>query len=659
MTSAEGERRLAAIMFTDIVGYTALTQENESATMRLLEEHRKLIRPIFSSYGGHEIKTIGDAFLVEFSNALDATLCAIAVQSALNDRRLSKGDELSLRIGINVGDVIRKENDVLGDAVNIASRIEPLADPGGICVSREVYSQIKNKLPYSLGQPTSVSLKNVREQVEVYKVVLPWAQSASAETEAYPTYRIAILPFISMSTSPDDAFFADGVTEEIISTVSGISGLKVISRTSVMRYKKTEKSVKEIGKELEVGSLLEGSFRKVGNRIRIATQLIDVARDEHLWAQNYDRELDDIFEVQSDVAKQVAQALRVRILSPEKERIERKPTDSTDAYALYLKGRFFWNKRGIDDLKKARESFESAVKEDPDFALGYAGVADSCLILLNNWRVDTEENFRVAKASLARALELDPELAEAHATRGLLLEQEYDPDGAETEYRRAIELKPSYASAHQWYGLVLLNRLKWDEAHGQVKKAVELDPMSPMINLNHGALHYYRGEFEKAVRHYTKAMELGYSPGHGFLGDLYGCMKRFDDMKHEYDVFVELNKDSVPLARLYADASAAYAQGDNQRFRECLLQLESHFDLVGGPSAYAIGVGYLHLGDSDKGFEWLERSYSRKDVSLPGIAWGLNPWGTPAEFLVNVRSDPRYAELLKKLGWTELPPPNL
>jgi len=186
-------------------------------------------------------------------------------------------------------------------------------------------------------------------------------------------HRIAVLPFVNMSPDPNDEYFADGVTEEIISTVSGISGLEVISRTSVMHYKKTEKTVKEIGRELEVGSVLEGSFRKAGNRIRVTTQLIDVAADKHLWAQNYDRTLDDIFAVQSDVARQVAEALQVRILSSEKERMERKPTESTFAYTLYLRGRSLWNRRDVQNLKRAMEYFELAVREDPSFALGYVG----------------------------------------------------------------------------------------------------------------------------------------------------------------------------------------------------------------------------------------------------------------------------------------------
>jgi len=361
----------------------------------------------------------------------------------------------------------------------VASRIEPLAEDGGVCLTQQVYDHVQNKFELPLTSLGPKTLKNVSTPVEVYKMVMPWERSNTAEAFTFPANRIAILPFASFSLDPNDGFFADGVTDEIISTVSGISGLSVISRTSVMGYKGTTKKVEEIGKELKVGTILEGSFKKAGNKIRVTTQLIDVAGDRHLWAQNYDKELDDIFEVQSDVAKQVADALRVRILSPEMERIEKKPTESTTAYALYLKGRYHWNLRGIDDIKKAMEYFELAVHEDPGFALGYVGQADCCLILRNNWGIDRAGNLEKAEALVAKALELDPGLAEAHATRGLMLLQEYSLRQAEGELRKAIELKPSYAMAHMWYFLLLTGRLQWEEALEQIEKTLELDPLSP------------------------------------------------------------------------------------------------------------------------------------------------------------------------------------
>jgi adenylate cyclase len=426
-------------MFTDIVGYTALTQSNESQAMEVLERHARLLRPFFPRFHGKEVKTIGDSFLVEFGSALDAVRCAAEIQSYLHDYNLSSKEEwkVKLRIGIHLGDIIRKEGDVFGDAVNIASRIEPIAPPEGVCVSQQVYDQVSNKFERPLMLMGDKALKNVSRPMAVYSVQMPWEQPVPRNgASPLPRDRIAVLPFRNMSPDPTDEYFAEGMTEEIISTVSGISGLSVISRTSVMGYKGTTKNVKEIGKELEVGSVLEGSFRKAGNRIRVTAQLIDVAGDKHLWTQNYDRNLDDVFEVQSDVAKQVADALRVKILTPEMKRIEKKPTENTTAYTDYLKGRYLWNKRGIEDLKQALESFVKSVKEDPGFALGYVGVADCRLLLRNNWGLDRDANLETARTMVAKALELDPTLAEAHTTKGMVLESDYDFKQAEEEYRR-------------------------------------------------------------------------------------------------------------------------------------------------------------------------------------------------------------------------------
>jgi TolB-like protein len=636
---SEGERRLAAIMYTDIVGYTSLTQKDESSTLQALEEHRSLLRPHFSSHGGREIKTIGDGFLVEFPSALNAVLCAIAIQQMMHDRKLATGETISLRIGIHVGDVVEKGNDILGDAVNVASRIEPLAEHGGVCVSGQVYDQVRNKsdLPFvSLGEK---SLKNVTIPVAVYKVAMPWEQSVTTEALVFPTNRIAVLPFTSFSSNPDDAYFADGMTEEVISTVSGISGLEVISRTSIMGYKGSTKKVEDIGRELKVGAVLEGSFRKAGNRIRVTAQLIEVAKDRHLWAQNYDRSLDDVFEVQSDVAKQVADALRVRILSPEKERIERKPTESTVAYTLYLRGRQLWNKRTLNDVREALTYFERAVKEDPNFALGYVGQAD-CYSVAQ--LVPNVEWFDKVKPLVAKALQLDPDLAEAHTTNGLVLACEYDLRHAEEEFKKAIELKPSYATAHQWYQLnVLVPELRWDEALRHIEKAVELDPLSPIMHVNLALYYMAKRDYSRAVEPDKRAVELGLKLAHGNLGWAYGMMKMHDDMKREFATWVEVAQDTYPLAKLVAEVNIAYCQDDSETLSRLLPELEAHCQepLV---SSYMIAETYFHLGENDKGFKWLERSYSTRESSLLDL--------TSEKDFDGVRTDPRYLDLLKRLG---------
>jgi TolB-like protein/tetratricopeptide (TPR) repeat protein len=473
--------------------------------------------------------------------------------------------------------------------------------------------------------------------------MVPKAQpeEPKAGQAVFDKHRVAVLPFVSMSPDPNDEYFADGMTEEIISTVSGISGLDVISRTSVMRYKKTEKMVEEIGRELKAGSILEGSFRKAGNRIRVTTQLIDVAADKHLWAQNYDRNLDDIFAVQSDVARQVAEALQIRILSGEKERVEKKPTESTTAYSLYLRGRFHWNKRSLEGIKKAMECFELAVREDPGFALGYVGQADCAIVLRSSWNIDREENLAKANALLERALQLDPALAEAHATLGWIHWSEYDLLRAEEEYKKAIELKRSYATAHQWYSWLLRSELRWDEALREIEKAVELDPLSGIIIAYLGWHYLSRGDFAKAAEKYRIAIELGHENCHLDLFWVYGMMKMYDQMDKEAEASARYFQDIAPRFRTYTEVRSACFKGDKETVRRLLPELETHPKET-FTTATVIADLYFFLGDVDRGFEWLERAYSKRDLFLLEIQYD--------RFLDGIRTDPRYLDLLKRLG---------
>jgi TolB-like protein len=632
-------------MYTDIVGFTALTQSDEAQTLAVLERHNRLLRPIFPRFHGREVKAIGDSFLVEFESALDATNCAIEVQRLLHDYNISSRDEwkITLRIGIHLGDVVRSGSDILGDAVNIASRLQPLAEPEGVCISQQVYDQVRNKVPHALVKLEPHDLKGVKFQVDVYKVVMPWDQSAADATPSFATNRIAILPFRNMSPDPNDEFFAEGMTEEIISTVAGISGLSVISRTSVMQYKKTEKTVKQIGRELEVGSVLEGSFRKAGNKMRVTTQLIDVAGDRHLWAQNYDRNIDDVFEVQSDVAKQVADALRVKILSQELERIDKKPTDNIDAYALYLKGRQIWNKRGLDDMKEAAACFQQSVEKDPSFALGYAGQADSYLLLANNWREDPEQNLERAKTLVAKALELDPELAEAHATRGLILQWYGNSlEDADAEYRKAIELKPSYGTAHQWYASLLLDFDRFEDAFSEIKKALESDPLSePIFSAYCNYFHYLHQNHEwlaAANRLIESHPEHSYGYRHRAFAE--GWLGREEEARRDYETSYRLRKND--RARPADEAFLEAQLGNDRKARELIAIVYQKAD---GPSLDTLFNTFAVLGDKEKFFAWVDFSIKRQTVTAGYLRYD--------PCLDKVRDDPRFKDLYKEFGLKE------
>src|SRR3989475_461705 len=431
-------------MFTDIVGYTLLGQKNESLSLSLLEEQRRLVREILNRHNGREVKTIGDGFIIEFPSALDAVRCAYDIQGKTREHNVPLPEEkrVHLRIGIHLGDVVESKGDISGDAVNVASRIGPFAENGGISLSRQVYDQVQNKFDLPLVTLGAKTLKNVATPVELYKVTLPWQQERIPSPTQLDKKRIAVLPFANISPNPSDEYFSDGMTEELIATLSRIKSLGVIARTSVIRYKGLTKPVVEIGRELNVGTVLEGSVRVAGKKLRITAQLIDVGTEEHLWSETYDRNLEDAFSIQSEIAKRIARALRVRVLQSETLRLEKKATGIPEAYSLYLKGRHSLNTRTEKGLKDAIQKFESSIKRDPKFALAYTGLADAYSILASYSLeyVPPKEGFPKAKTAAERALSLDDHLAEAHASLGLVkFYYEWDWNGAEAEFKKAIE----------------------------------------------------------------------------------------------------------------------------------------------------------------------------------------------------------------------------
>jgi adenylate cyclase len=296
-------------MFTDMTGYTALTQRDESLALSLLDKQNGILLPLIRAFGGTPVKTIGDAHLAEFDNTLAAIRCAVEIQRKVEmyDKSASPEEGFKLRIGIHLGDVIHKDNDVYGDAVNIAARLQPIAEPGGVCVSQQVYDQVQNKVEFKLERLPARQLRNVNSRINVYRVIDSKAAPASiVEEEDQPKERVAVLPLSNFSPSQQDEYLADGMTEELITAISGVQGLRVIARTSVMRFKNAGVDIAEIGRTLGVGTVLQGSFRKAGDRIRVTVQLIDAKSEEHVWASNYDGDLKDIFSIQTDIANKVA-----------------------------------------------------------------------------------------------------------------------------------------------------------------------------------------------------------------------------------------------------------------------------------------------------------------------------------------------------------------
>jgi adenylate cyclase len=646
-----GQRRLAAVMFTDMVDYTLMTQRNEALSLALVEEQRNLVRPILARHRGREVKTIGDAFMVEFASALDAVRCAYDIQRTVRELNTAVPEErrIVLRVGVHLGDVVTSEGDISGDAVNIASRIEPLAENGGVCVTRQVYDQVNNKFEIRLESIGLKQLKNVIAPVEVFRAVMPWDLRKPEPPLRADVKRIAVLPFANMSPDPADVYLSDGMTEELITSLSGIRELMVIARTSIMKYRSTQKGVSEIARELSVGTLVEGSVRKAGNRVRIAVQLVDAATESHVWARNYDRQLDDIFAIQSEIAEEVARELSVKLVSSERARLERRPTEDTEVYMLYLKGLQYWNERSDEGLLKAVSYFEKAVERDRNFALGYSGLANCYVVMGRNGPGPSAPNYQKARDAVERALGLDPGLAEAHAALGSILHHaDYDWRAAEAEYRRAIELKPNYATAHQWYAHELFLRGRFAEGEAEITIAVRLDPLSVIMNHNMGAAYYIQGRFDEAIEWFHRANELDPSvllASHGAtnLIQAYALSGRLDEAARELEKASAVPKAARGLRVWRAYLLAAMKKRDEAL--EALRQLEE--DYRGGKeSSYLIAMVYFVLGDVDKGFEWLSVACTEHDG---GILWMMRD-----HELAGVRRDPRFIAIQKAIGMGDL-----
>lgn len=626
-------------MFTDMVGYSALTQSSESQALEVLQRHNKFVRPFFPRFNGREIKTIGDSFLVEFDSALEALGCAVELQSFLHDYNFTSRDEwkICLRIGIHLGDVIHENGDVFGDAVNIASRIEPNAEPEGICISEQMYDQVRNKVPQTLVKLGQRDMKNIKIPIDVYKVLMPWEKAESKESD-FPDTRIAVLPFANLSPDPNDEYFADGITEEIISTVSGISGLSVISRTSVVGYKGATKKVKEIGKELEVGTILEGSFRKAGNRIRVTTQLINVASDGHLWSQNYDRELNDIFAVQSDIAMQVANALKVRIKPKEEIRITDTPTTSTQAHALYLKGRFHLNKFEKISLFSAISYFEKALTEDPNYALAYCGLSDAYTWLAFLDLVEPIDSYEKAERYARKALEMNESLAEAHDSLAWPLVSKYDFKGAFDELDKAIEINPNLVTAYSHIASINASFGNWDKCLKAVEQELRLDPFSVQTWENAGTWYLYAGHYDEAIKYLSDVLEL--DPNNSFsLANL--------GLAHIQKGFVKEGLEEVKRAselsgRVSADLAYAYVRaGEPDKAKDLLKELLTPGENRHIPLSAVAGI-YAALGEKDKALEWLERAYEEHSGYLIAIK---------TEFVFeNIRNEPGFQAILRKMN---------
>ncbi len=622
MVEERVERRLAAILAADVVGYSRLMEANEEQTLSVLRQHRReLFDPTVAKCGGRIFKEVGDGFMVEFGSVLNATRCAVEIQRGmlLRNANVPEDRQFNFRMGINLGDIIVEGADFYGEGVNLAARLEGLARPGGIACSAVVRNEIGSKLDLEFVDQGEKSVKNIAQPVHVYFVNwadIPAKGAARPVAGARPRSdkpSVAILPFANMSNDPEQEFFSDGITEDIITDLSNVSGLFVLSRHTVFTYKGKAMNLERIAKELGVAYLVDGSVRKAGSRVRINAQLIEGASDGHIWAARYDRDLTDIFAVQDEIAKTIVEQLKVRLLPEERKAIERAPTENVEAYTHFLRGREYYHIASKANHLMAKRSFARAIELDPRYARAYAGLAVCDSRLKSSYGVDIPVDEILA--TTARALAIDPDLAEAHAARG--------------------------------FALAVGDRQ--GEAVAAFEQALRLDPACHEANRLYAEFCVTRGDFELAAKHFTRALEIKPNDyGAPFM--LVNVLRSLghDDEALRYarlalkraEEELRLHPENANVACLGATALAFL--GDKERAKAWLSRALA-IDPDDHSTQYNAACTYSLLGEADHAIDLLE-------TWLLQVGSEMKLWFKNDSDLDPIRSHPRYHGLLERAG---------
>ncbi len=647
-------RQLAAIMFTDIVGYTAIMGADEEKAFDLLKLNRKIQKPLIEKYNGHWIKELGDGVLASFKTVTDAVICAGAIQQCCRESH-----ELEVRIGIHLGEIIFEDHDIFGDGVNIASRIMPLAAPGDICISESVYNNVANKKGIHAVFLKEEILKNVRDPVRIYAVNIEPSLIAEFQNEKsgsakeiivfetkgkIPGKSIAVLPFVNMSNDPEQEYFSDGITEEILNTLANVNDLRVAGRTSSFYFKGMNIDLREIGQKLNVMSVLEGSVRKQGNTLRITAQLINVEDGYHFWSERYDRTMDDIFAIQDEIALAITEKLKITLLDKEKAIMQKKPTEHTEAYDLYLKGRFFLNKRGAG-IKKGLEYFQMASTMDPSFSLAWSGMADAYSILAFYGTIPPKIAIPKAKENAEKAIQSDPSNAEALMALAFI-NTFYDRNWIEAKksFQRVFEINPNYAPARYWYSYYLsFVEGKSEEGIREARMAAEI--LEPLESISHHVLAVTlinAGRFEEALQESKTAIELDANsfPGYRALGVSLAGLNRLDEA-------IDTLKNCVMISSRHPWALSElcwvyFLSGkirEAQQIRDELFQ-RSQTEFISGTQL--AGISYFS-NNIDQAIKYMELAFEQKDCTLPCIK--VYP---PFSFISN---EPRFHSFIEKMNF--------
>ena len=549
MTEERLQRRLAAILSADVVGYSRLMGSDETGTLaRLKAMRRDLFDPLIAAHSGRTFKLMGDGALVEFASAVDAVTCAIEVQKLIQERNSGSPEDgqILFRIGINVGDIIVEGDDIYGDGVNVAARIQALADPGGIYISRGAAEQVRDKVPIKIETRGEQTVKNIARPIEVFCII---AEDRNAITVALKKSEtdivqppmitdkpsIAVLAFNNMSGDSEQEYFSDGISEDIITDLSKLSEVHVIARNSSFTYKGKSVDVKQVGRDLGVRYVLEGSVRKAGNRVRVTGQLIDTANGTHIWADRFDRDLTDIFAVQDELTREIISALKVKLTPEQKDRFARKGTIDVEAYNLFLRGRDrFWHLTRSGNIE-ARKLLERAVTINPDFAAAQACIAATHVIeYANDWAESPERSIQAGLGMAERAVQIDDEDPSAHVWFAVALFWHREHDRAFAEAQRGISLAPSLAEAHLSLARILIYTGDGAAAIKTIDAYMRLDPLYPDLTLYFLAeARISLGQLDEAVAALKQRLELNPNSetSYALLASCYGHLDRIDEAR--------------------------------------------------------------------------------------------------------------------------------
>ncbi|MEP7143037.1 MAG: adenylate/guanylate cyclase domain-containing protein [Ferruginibacter sp.] len=637
-------RQLAAILFADMTGYTELMQNNEQLGLLKRRRLKEVLESTVAQFNGKILQYYGDGSLSIFNSAIDGVNCAVAIQ-----HQLLQEPRVELRMGIHTGDVIVEDEAIYGDGVNLASRIESLAVPGGIFISEKVFDEIKNQENIITREMGYFELKNVKQPVRIFAIansgiVVPARNEVRGKTK-HPGNRLAVLPFVNMSADPENEYFSDGITEELLNALTKVDGLQVTSRTSVFAFKGKNTDIRDIAIQLNVDKVLEGSVRKSGNRVRITTQLINAADGYHIWSESYDRDLNDIFEVQDEISGIIANKLRENLTTAQKAaQLINAPTKNIDAYTLYLKGLHYWNRLTPADARKAIECFEQAIAIEPGYALAYAMIAGAYSYLGATGQELPRKAFEIVYRYAQKALNLDSSIAEGHtAMAGAYLFYERNWKKAYEELQMAIQLNPGFVEVYELLSFYYIIMGEKDRAVKIMEDAEQLDPLSPLVLQSLGNAYIFAERYDDSIRQADKLLEM--NPQMRVAVEIKAWA---NGMKGDWELALELFEEvhrltSHPLKGLMGVGFANAKLGNREKAMDCIRKMEQR--QAQDPNSVIdsdIAAVWYGLGNLYKTFHYLNQCIDKR----------MGPVSYMLEYPVykEIKDDPRYKDLRKREG---------